>query len=174
MAASDSDFDRYVSRHHEGVSRFLEAAERLDDVAWQARAAADKWCPGQVAEHVALTYDRLLKELDGVGEPRKPRLRFWKRTLLRWRVLPQILNEGRFPKARAPREIRPPDEPRPQKVVLKGLRADADRFEVSLAHARANGGGRLTHVYFGKLGPDQMLRFMTAHTEHHRRQLPGA
>ena len=174
MAASDPDFERYVSRHHEGVSRFLEAAERLDDVAWQARAAADRWCPGQVAEHVALTYDRLLKELDGVGEPRKPRLRFWKRTLLRWRVLPQILNEGRFPKARAPREIRPPDEPRPQKVVLKGLRADADRFEVSLAHARANGGGRLTHVYFGKLGPDQMLRFMTAHTEHHRRQLPGA
>ena len=174
MAASDSDFERHLSRHHEGVSRFLEAAARLDDVAWQARASADKWCPGQVAEHVALTYDRLLKELDGVGEPPRLRLTFWKRTLLRFRVLPQILNEGRFPKARAPREIRPPDAPRPQKAVLETLRAYAFRFEESLTRARANGEGKLTHVYFGRLGPDQMLRFMTAHTEHHRRQLPGA
>ena len=174
MASSDPDFERHLSRHHEAVSRFVEAAGRLDDVAWQARAAADRWCPGQVAEHVSLTYDVLLKELQGVGGPRRSRLPFWKRTLLRWRVLPQILNEGRFPKARAPREIRPPDEPRPQKAVLEALRANADRFEVSLAQARANGGGRLTHVYFGRLAPDQMLRFITAHTEHHRRQLPGA
>lgn len=173
MADSDPDFERHLSRHHEGVARFLEAAARLDDVAWQARASAERWCPGQVAEHVALTYDRLLKEMDG-GEPPRLRLTFWKRTLLRWRVLPQILNEGRFPKARAPREIRPPDEPRPQKAVLEALRTGAIRFEEGLARARARGEGRLTHVYFGRLRPDQMLRFMTAHTEHHRRQLPGA
>ena len=174
MAASDPDFERHLSRHHEAVSRFVEAAERLDDVAWRARTAADKWCPGQVAEHIALTYDSLLKELQGVGGPRKPRLPFWKRTLLRWRVLPQILNEGIFPKARAPREIRPPDEPRPQPAVLEMLRADADRFEADLAQARGQGGGRLTHAYFGRLAPDEMLRLMTAHTEHHRRQLPGS
>ena len=76
-STSDPEFERLLSRHHEGVSRFVDAALRLDDVAWQARAAADKWCPGQVAEHVALTYDRLLKELFGVGEPPRIRVPFW-------------------------------------------------------------------------------------------------
>ena len=174
MAASDFDFERNLSRHHEAVSRFVEAALRLDDVAWQARAAADKWCPGQVAEHVALSYGVLLRELHGQGEPPRIRVSFWKSMLLRWRVMPQILNEGRFPKARAPREIRPPDAPRAQQTVLDALRHDADLFETALAEARARGEGRLTHIYFGRLRPDQMLRFITAHTDHHRRQLPGA
>jgi DinB family protein len=173
LAGSNTDFERHLSRHHEGVSRFLDAASRLDDVAWSARAAADKWCPGQVAEHVALSYAVLLKELRG-GGARQSRLPLWRRMLLRFTVMPQILNEGRFPKARAPREIRPPDEPRAQKTVLETLRRDADLFESGLVEARAKGGGHLTHIYFGRLRPDQMLRFMTAHTEHHRRQLPGS
>lgn len=173
MAVRDPDFERHLSRHHEAVARFVASARRLDDVAWQARAATGKWCPGQVAEHVALTYDTLVKELRG-GSGMRSRLPFWKRTMLRWRFLPQILSEGRFPKSPAPREIRPPAEPRPQTAVLEALRADADRFEDGLTRARAQGGGRLTHAYFGRLGPDEMLRLITAHTEHHRRQLPGA
>ena len=173
MAAPDPDFERHLSRHHEAVARFVESAARLDDVAWQARAAAGKWCPGQVAEHVALTYDTLVRELGG-GAGMRSRLPFWKRTMLRWRFLPRILSEGRFPKAYAPREIRPPDEPRAQDALLDALRAGAGRFEEGLARARAEGGGRLTHAYFGRLGPDEMLRLITAHTEHHRRQLPGA
>lgn len=170
----DSDFARHLSRHHEAVGRFVECAQRLDDVAWRARAAASGWCPGQVAEHIALTYATLVKELAGTGGMRS-RLPLWKRTMLRWRFLPQILSEGRFPKgARAPREIRPPDEPRAQESVLEALSTDAHRFEDGLAQARAEGGGRLTHPYFGRLRPDDMLRLITVHTEHHRRQLPGA
>jgi hypothetical protein len=58
--------------------------------------------------------------------------------------------------------------------VLEALLGDASRFEEGLTQARSRGGGALTHPYFGRLAPDRMLRLIAAHTEHHRRQLPGA
>ena len=118
----------------------MAAADRLDDVAWHARAAVDRWCPGQVAEHVALTYVQLLAELAGTGGMRQ-RLPWWKSALLRWRVLPGILREGLFPKARAVREIRPPDSPRPKAAVLETMRKDAARFEEELTRAQSRGRG---------------------------------
>lgn len=167
------DWAAGVRVHQEAVLRFVETASRLDDVAWHARGAVDKWCPGQVAEHVALTYVQLLAELLGTGGMRQ-RLSWWKSALLRWRFLRRILREGLFPKARAVREIRPPDSPRPKPAVLEGLRRDAARFEEELTRARAEGRGRLTHPHFGRLPPRKILGFMAAHTEHHRRQLPGS
>ena len=148
--------------HQEAVLRFMAAADRLDDVAWHARAAVDRWCPGQVAEHVALTYVQLLAELAGTGGMRQ-RLPWWKSALLRWRVLPRILREGLFPKARAVREIRPPDSPRPKTAVLETMRKDAARFEEELTRARAEGGGRLTHPHFGRLPPRKILGFGRPH-----------
>jgi hypothetical protein len=168
-----SAWEAGVRGHHAAVARFTETADKLDDVAWHARGTADKWCPGQVAEHVALTYAQLLAELRGTGGM-KQRLPWWKATLLRWRFLPRILRDGHFPKAPAAREIRPPESPRPKAAVLEALGADASRFEEELTSARDAGRGRLTHPYFGRLGPEKVLRFIAAHTEHHRRQLPGA
>jgi len=159
--------------HGAVVSRFVDTAERLDDVAWHARSAVDRWCPGQVAEHVALTYGQLLAELSGTGGMKR-RLPWWKALFIRWRFLPGILRTGVFPKARAPREIRPPDTPRERSAVLEALQKNALRFEEELTLARQSGRGRLTHPYFGALGPEAILRFVCAHTEHHRRQLPNA
>jgi len=155
------------------VLRFALAADKFDDVAWHARRAASKWCPGQVAEHVALTYAQLLAELRGAGGMRQ-RVPWWKAAYVRLRFLPGILRGGPFPEARAPREIRPPELPRPKAAVLEALRTDATRFEEELGRARAAGQVRLTHPYFGRLGPEKVLGFVAAHTEHHRRQLPGA
>jgi hypothetical protein len=162
-----------VRAHHEAVARFTEAAGKLDDVAWHARSGPDRWCPGQVAEHVALTYEKALAELGGTGEGMRARLPAWRSALLRWRVLPRILDSGVFPKARAVREIRPPEAPRAKAAVLSALEADAVRFEAELTRARAEGGGSLTHPYFGRLRADKMLAFLASHTEHHRKQLPG-
>jgi uncharacterized damage-inducible protein DinB len=64
--------------------------------------------------------------------------------------------------------------PRPKAAVLEALRADASRVEEELTSARDGGQGRLTHPYFGRLGPEKVLGFIAAHTEHHRGQLPGA
>jgi hypothetical protein len=166
-------FGERLRAHGQAVARFAETAGRLDDVAWHARQSADRWCPGQVAEHVSLTYVRLLAELDGEGGMRR-RLPWWKALLLRWRVLPGILRDGRFPRAPAPREIRPPESPRPKEQVLEALQRDTERFEREIARARGAGAGRLTHPYFGTLPPEKVVGFLAAHTEHHRRQLPGA
>ena len=114
----------------------------------------------------------LVAELDGT-QGMRARLPVWKQLYIRWRFLPGILRAGRFPKTRAPREIRPAGEPRAKAVVLEALTADARRFEDGLTEARANGGGALTHPFFGRLRPVKMLGLITAHTEHHRRQLPG-
>jgi len=164
-----------VRTHHEAVARFTEAAAKLDDVAWHARPGPDRWCPGQVAEHVALTYEKLVAELAGTGTGMRARLPFWKMALLRWRVLPGILKTGVFPPgARAVREIRPPNAPRAKATVLPALEADAIRFETALTRARQKGGGALTHPFFGRMRAEKMLALMAVHTEHHRRQLPGS
>ena len=173
MSRNRPGWEAGLQRHQQAVVRFVETADKLDDVAWHARGAAGQWCPGQVSEHVALTYHQLLAELLGTGGMRR-RLPWWKETMLRLRFLPGILRAGAFPKARAPREIRPPELPRPKPIVLGALRSDARRFEEELTSARDGGRGRLTHPYFGRLGPEQVLGFIAAHTEHHRRQLPGA
>jgi hypothetical protein len=163
-----------VRAHHDAVARFAETAGKLDDVAWHARPAPDKWCPGQVAEHLALTYEKLASELARPGGGLRARLPAWKSALLRWRMLPGILRTGEFPKTPAVREIRPPDTPREKSAVLEALQAHASRFEAGLTQARERGGGALTHPYFGRLAPHRMLGLIAAHTEHHRRQLPGA
>jgi hypothetical protein len=90
---------------------------------------------------VALTYVQLLAELLGTGGMRQ-RLPWWKSALLSWRFLPRIMHEGLFPKARAPREIRPPESPRPKAAVLQAMRKDAAQFEEELTRAQAEGRGR--------------------------------
>jgi len=171
---TDHGWEDLLRAHQGAVARFAETAGKLDDVAWHARPAPDKWCPGQVAEHIALTYEKLVSELVRPGGGMRARLPFWRSALLRWRLLPGILRTGRFPKAPAVREIRPPDTPRAKAVVLEALQADASRFEGGLTQARKRGEGALTHPYFGRLAPHKMLGLIAAHTEHHRRQLPGA
>ncbi len=49
------------------------------------------------------------------------------------------------------REIRPPEDPRARDVVRAALRYQALLFEQELGRARASGGGRVTHPFFGQL-----------------------
>jgi hypothetical protein len=161
-----------IDAHREAVARFVQAAVKIEDGAWGVHAAAECWSPGQVAEHIAVTYGLLVAELGG-RQGMRSRLPYWKQVFIRWRFLPVILHQGRFPKTRAPREIRPPDEPRAKAIVIEALEADAHSFEDGLTRARAEGRGSLTHPYFGRLRAEKMLGLITAHTEHHRRQLPG-
>jgi hypothetical protein len=138
------------------------------------RPAAGKWSPGQIAEHLVLSYAAMRRELAG-GVGLRLRTRFWRRLLIRWRFLPVVLKEKRLPKgAPAVREIRPPDEPRAQSVVTADLREQAARFEQELGRARDAGGGRVTHPFFGRLSAAEALRFVAVHAAHHRRQLPSA
>ena len=149
-AALNAEWSLRCGEHCQALERVLVGIERLDEVAWLRRPAPDKWCPGQVAEHLVLSYDALLRELAGEAGMRV-RPSWWKRRLLRLRFLPMLLKEGRLPSgAPAVRELRPGEQPRSRQALLETLRERARRFELELTRAFEAGAGRLTHPYFGR------------------------
>jgi hypothetical protein len=171
---TDADWQSRCENHQREISRFLADAERLDDAAWSLKPAPGKWSPGQIAEHLVLSYAAMRRELAG-GTGIRLRTRFWRRLLIRWRFMNMILKTGRLPPgAPAVREIRPAEEPRERAVVTGDLREQAALFDQELGRAFDAGGGQLTHPFLGRFSPREALRFVAVHAAHHRRQLPGA
>src|SRR4030095_8755207 len=101
------DCPALVAAHRASVDEFRDAASAVDPADWDAQPGAEKWSPGQIAEHLRLTYEVLLRELGG-GTGMRVRLPWWQRGLLRATVLRRIVARGTFPSgAPAVREIRP-------------------------------------------------------------------
>ena len=143
----------------------------LDDAAWTRPRADGKWCPGEVVEHLLLSYDALLRELGG-GEGMRLRASWWRRLVIRVRYLPMVLDGGRLPEgAPAVREIRPAAPARTRDAGTRALRERALRFDSEIALAFERGSPRLTHPFFGRLRAPQALRFVAVHLEHHRKQI---
>lgn len=172
MTASGA-FDGAVEAHREAVARGAATIRGVDRAIWTTPASAGKWSPQQIAEHLALAYDPLLSELSG-GPGFALRLSWWKRRLARWRFLPGILR-GRFPRgAPAPREIRPTGGSGDPEGAAQRFSAQAERFERRLTQAHAAGPVRLTHAYFGGLDAVEVLKLLTSHAYHHRKQLSAS
>jgi hypothetical protein len=145
--------------------------ERLEDAAWLRPPASEKWCPGQIAEHLLLTYDALLSELGG-GQGMRLRKSWWLRLWIRLRYLPMVLQEGRLPSgAPAVREVRPGSEPPERRAAVEALLERSERFERELTRAYEAGGRRLSHPFFGRLTPPQAFKLVAVHLEHHRKQI---
>jgi hypothetical protein len=157
--------------HRDSVSGFITVAEAIPAPDWERPLAPGKWTPAQVAEHLRLAYEVIGRELSGHPGLRV-RASWWLRLVLRLRVLPTILRDGRIPEgALAPREIRPGPGPFPRELLLTHLRETAAATEAALA-ARMDGAGTgITHHVFGRLSPAKALRFLTVHNVHHARQL---
>jgi hypothetical protein len=171
-AALSADLAGRFADHRAAVDGFLAAAEGVDAARWATRPDAAKWSPGQVVEHVLLTYEAMLRELQG-GVGMRLRANWWRRLVIRLRYLPAVLNEGRLPDgAPAVREIRPGDVVREKQDLLLCFRERAAQFDETIGAAHHRGGGKLTHPFFGRLGTAEALALLTAHTEHHRKQLP--
>jgi hypothetical protein len=169
---TDSKWDAALDDHRVAMAAFVDAAERVRADAWMQPRAPGKWAPAQIVEHLTLAYEALLRELNE-GTPLATRVPAWRQTLLRWIVLPHILFHRSFPvRAPAPREVRPSAGSPDRAAALVRIRALADRFERELGRARRAGGGRLTHPYFGAVGPVKVLRFCAVHLDHHRAQFP--
>ena len=168
---TDRRWDEVLEEHRDAIAGFLEVASRLDDGAWGEPWAPDKWTRGQVAQHLVLVYEALLKEVR-TGERMTTRMPRWRQNMLRWIVLPHILFHRSFPgRPRSPREARPAEPLPPCAEVLRRLRELGERFETEVTQARRNGGGGLTHPYFGTIEPVRGMRFIAVHIEHHTRQI---
>ena len=151
----------------------VAAFEDVPGEAWSRPLAPGRWSPAEIAEHLVIAYDPPMAELSG-GSGFAIRAPWWKRRALRWAFLPGILNGGFPAGAPAPREIRPKRAAASPDEASRALCANAERFLSALTGERTQRRVRLTHPYFGKLRPTQIVMLLTSHALHHRRQLPSA
>lgn len=170
---SAGTLDRACAAHRDAVAECAATIRAVPLSDWTAARAAGKWTPAEIAEHLRMAYGPPLAELSG-GAGFAVRLPWWKRRLLRWKVLPVILRGG-FPQgAPAPREIRPAGHsPSPADAALR-LNEAAEEFLIRVRDAARARRVRLTHPYFGRLSDLETLTLLTSHARHHRAQLtPG-
>jgi hypothetical protein len=170
--APSSKWGRPLEEHRQAVMNLVTALEAVPGDRWAEPREPGKWSPSQIAEHLALSYEAVLRELSG-EDGMQLKLSPLHRLLLRWFLLPHMLFHRSFPAgARSPREVRPPDTGAVQEEIGERLRELASRFEDAITQAGVNGEAGITHPYFGRIPPLRALRFVTLHLEHHRRQLP--
>ena len=170
-ATPDARWDEAVEEHRAALAAFMDVAERLREDAWNAPWAPGKWTRAQVAEHLALSYEAVIREL-ATGEGIRVRVTGLKLRLLRWIFMPHILFHRSLPmRVVAPREVRPAEVGTPRAVVLRRLRELGVRVEMEMERAMESGGGSLTHPYFGVIPPLKAMRLMAIHIEHHTRQI---
>lgn len=164
-------WQRLDLEHVASVEEFTARAESVADELWPAAAAPGKWSPAQVAEHIALSYEAILRDLSG-GPAMRLRASWWQRALLRQFLLPRILSSGRIPlAATAPREARPGAESLERPNLLRRVREGARLVDDAMRSSR--GAACVTHPYFGTLRGGEILRFCAIHTRHHAPQLGG-
>lgn len=168
-----SGLEQATADHRAAIEEVARTIKSLDPGAWAVPRQPGKWSPAEIAEHLVISYEPPLAELDG-GPGYAVPVPWWKRVVLRWKVLPQILEHGQFPRgAPAPREARPKSGAASPEEAVRRLRENAGRFEEKLCQAHAARSVRLTHAYFGKLTAPQILKLLAVHARHHRAQFPS-
>lgn len=168
------DLTRLFADHDVAVQEFLGRAAAVASDRWHTPRAEGKWSPAQETKHVVLAYEAYVRDLRGEGAMRT-KGRWWQRRLWRWLVLPRLL-AGHWPtrKVRAPREIRPEEQPGAKAPLLAELRHRVETFESTvLATQRVDPGRRVTHPFFDRIDLATLIRLSAAHTRHHARFLPG-
>lgn len=171
MPSPSSPRDSARAEHSAAITDFLAAARAIADDAWDRPLSSGKWSPAQVAEHMRLIYVVIQNELAG-GTGLRVRTSWWARTLLRWKILPQILATGKLPAgAKASSEIRPGNGPFPRAPLLEALQVAANVAEDSIARRWDERGAGITHHVFGHVEIPRAMRFLTVHAAHHTRQL---
>jgi hypothetical protein len=164
--------ERASADHRREVAACATAIRALDPASWGESARPGGWTRAEIAEHLAVSYDPPLSELTG-GPGFALRLPWWKRSLVRWKVMPSI-RRGRFPSgAPAPKEIRPKTASPDREQAAIRLASQADRFLAELELACRRGRVRLTHAYMGRLSAPDSVVLLTSHLRHHCRQLTG-
>ena len=164
------DLKTVLANNREAVADFLTTAGAIAPSDWGRPRAPGKWSPGQVTEHVALTYEVSRGILHGTFPgPTAPRIA---RPLIRILFLNPVLKRGRFNRpAKTPKPFQPGASPALPEALTARLRAAATAFEEDVETTAGSGQATLDHPFFGKLQLAEYLRLQVIHTHHHRQQL---
>ncbi|MCX5761859.1 MAG: DinB family protein [Gemmatimonadetes bacterium] len=161
-----------MADHAAAADEFVEAISALTGAEWTVRPSPEAWSAAEITEHLARTYSQYAGEARGKNSLRI-RLGLVKRTLARIVVKPRLLAGAAFPKARAPRELRPSSGPATPAdgVALFRATGGACLRDLEILHVRRPH-RRLVHPYLGALPLYELVLFAAQHIRHHCRQLP--
>lgn len=162
-----------VADHAAAADEFVGTIEHLTAEQWTRRLSAEAWSPAEITDHLARTYSQYAGESRGKNSLRV-RLRWPQLLLARAFVKPRLLRGAPFPKARAPRTLRPsagPTTPADGVALFKATGAACVRDLTILAERRPY--RQLVHPYLGPLPLYDMVTFAAQHVRHHHRQLLG-
>lgn len=159
--------------HAAAADEFVAAISRMSVEEWTSRRNPEAWSPAEITDHLARTYSQFAGEARGKNSLRI-RLGPVPRTLARVFVKPLLLAGRPFPKARAPRELRPGSGPLTPAdgVALFRATGDACLRDLEILHLRRPY-RRMVHPYLGALPLYEIVQFAAQHVRHHRRQLPS-
>jgi hypothetical protein len=161
-----------LAEHRAAVRDLARAAGQLDAATWLRPAAADKWSPALITEHITLSIVAFTDDAAGRAHM-AVKLTAFRRFLLRTFLLRRVLRTGQFPpQARAPRETVPSPTPRTQRDAIADLEQATRTLEATIAAHADPSRCWLTHPYFGRLPLSTSLRLLTLHARHHLRQFP--
>ena len=160
-----------LAEHAAAAGEFAETIGRLTQTQWTHRAAPEGWSPAEITDHLARTYSQYAGESRGKDSLRV-RLKLPMLLFARAFVKPRLLRGAPFPRAKAPRVLRPsvgPDTPGDGVALFRAAGAACTRDIGILANRRPY--RQLVHPYLGALPLYDIMRFATQHVRHHHRQL---
>ena len=170
MAATN--LDDAIRRNREAVARIVTVIEQLAPAEWEQPVAPGKWSPGQIAEHLVLTYDVSRQVLHGTSSIGG--LPVFVRPLVRWVVL-RAVRTGKFPRGgKARKGFVPSGRALERASVVQRLTSAVEAFAADYSAAAREGRTTFVHPAFGKIRLVDYALFNDLHTRHHTAQIPAA
>ena len=168
------EWSSVLAEHASAADAFAATIATLTPEQWTRRPAPDTWSPAEITEHLARTYSQYAGESRG-KDALRIRLGFVRLILARALVKPRLLKGAPFPKAKAPRALRPvsgPDTPADGVALFRATGESCVRDLSILAERRPH--RQLVHPYLGYLPLYDIVRFAAHHIRHHHRQVLAA
>jgi len=162
-----------VEHHASAVEEYVAAVSAMGQATWNARRSPEAWSAAEITEHLVRTYAQFAGEARGKNSLRI-RVPFVRRLVIRLFIKPRLLAGRIFPRARAPRELRPTGgAATPADGVAMFLAAgDGCIRDIQIMSMRRPY-LTLVHPYFGPIPLYELMEFASQHIRHHRRQLPA-
>lgn len=165
-----ADLPTSIAHNHAAVAAFIATVTALPATTWATPVAPGKWSPGQLTEHLALTYEFGCLTLHGMP-PGKGLFRPL-RPFVRLLFLNPVLKTGRFTRPiKAPPLFDPAATPPAQAEGTARLLAAATKLETASTTAYSAGQRNVDHPFFGVLTLARFMDLQVIHTQHHHQHI---